>query len=58
MWSILVNFLACLLGESNYSSLSNNHAGCNKHAGWKNVLNLGEFKNQKVFELQLRFFFS
>ena len=39
-----------------YSSLSNNRVGCNKRAGWKNLLYLGDFKNQKVFKLRQRFF--
>ena len=39
-----------------FSSLSNNHAGCNKHAGWKNLQNLGDFKNQIVFKTHLRLF--
>ena len=28
-----------------YSSLSSNYAGCNKRAGWKHLLNLGDFKS-------------
>ena len=32
-----------------YSSLSNNLEECNKCAGWKSLLNLGDFKNQNVF---------
>ena len=38
-----------------YSILSNNRAGCNKRAGWKRCLILGNFKNQKVFDFLLRF---
>ena len=38
-----------------YSSLSNNRAGCNKRAGWKNTLNFGDFKDKKVFKTPLRF---
>ena len=39
-----------------YSSLSNNHTGCNKHAGWKNLQNLGDFKNEIVYKINLRLF--
>ena len=39
-----------------YSSLSNNRAGCNKHAGWKNLQNLGDFKNEIVYKINLRLF--
>ena len=39
-----------------YSSLSNNGAGCNKRAGWKNLPNLGDFECQKLFKTNLRFF--
>ena len=42
--------------ESSYSSLSNNRAGCNKHAGLTNSLNLVDFKSQKLFKTYLRFF--
>jgi len=41
-----------------YSSLSNNHGGCNKREGWKNLLNLSDFFNQKIFKTRLRFFSS
>ena len=33
-----------------YSGLSNNRAGCNKHAGWKNTLNFGDFKDKKYLK--------
>ena len=36
-----------------YSSLSNNREGCNKHAVWKNLQNLGYFKHQKVFKIPI-----
>ena len=29
---------------------SYNHAGCNKHAGWKNLLNLSNFEYQKCLK--------
>ena len=39
-----------------YSCLSNNRVGCNKRAGWKNLLYLGDCKNQKVFKLRVKDF--
>ena len=42
--------------KGDYSSLSNNLAGCNKYVGWKKLLNLIDFENQKMFKTNLRFF--
>ena len=39
-----------------YSSLSNNRAGCNKRADWKNLQKLGGFKSQIEFKTHLRLF--
>ena len=39
-----------------YSSLSNKRAGCNKRAGWKNLLNLAVFTDQKLFKTCLKIF--
>ena len=48
--------MKCLVLIKRYSSLSNIRAGCNKHAGWKNLKNLGNFKNQLAFKTHLRLF--
>ena len=44
--------------SSRYSSLSNNRAGCNKPAGWKNLQNLCSFKTNLVFKSHIRLFLN
>ena len=48
------NAIQCQMYQGKYSSLSNNHAGCNKRAGWKNLQNLGDFKNKLMFKSHQR----
>ena len=53
---LMIQLLGLFIKENGHSSLSNNRAGCNKCTGWKNLLNLGDLKIQKLFKTHLRFF--
>ena len=63
LWEILQSLgMECYLpsylvqNQQAYSCLSNNRVGCNKRAGWKNLQNLGDFKNQIRFKTHVRLF--
>ena len=39
-----------MIAPNTYRNLSNNRAGCNKGAGWKNILGLGDLKKQNCLK--------